>query len=413
MKHGYLSEYFAGIAAKRLSAVEADISRSNQHEFNGVEKLKAILGEPSGKEHYPAKFIYLSDRDSESIVEDLSLTWYDSRQKAREERKVMRWEYRLYFPANAVSLRAKESDLLIIAMRHDRTLLAVVAENGSTIERQILWLFGFTDLELGFSVKSEGDIEQDRVGYAARIILEQIGVEPEEQAPDYLEEMLSCFGGRFPKSIEFSAYARSTVHGVTTHDDADLALVTWMEREELLFRTLERYLLGLQLQKLKEKQEIDTDAFMKLAMSFMQRRKSRAGSALENHLEQVFSDSGVTYTRTGVTENNLKPDFIFPNIQCYRDFEFPDSHLTMLAAKTTCKDRWRQILNEAERIPSKHLITLEPSISEGQTNEMKIEKVQLIVPRPLHCTFTSSQQRWLLGVADFVSYVRTRQSGKK
>ncbi|EJA5030401.1 hypothetical protein MU985_004933 [Salmonella enterica] len=53
------------------------------------------------------------------------------------------------------------------------------------------------------------------------------------------------------------------------------------------------------------------------------RQKSRAGSALENHLEQVFTDHGVTYTRTGVTENNLKPDFIFPGISHYHDSEFP------------------------------------------------------------------------------------------
>lgn len=37
MKAGYLSQYFVGAAAKTLSAVEADVFRSNQHEFNGVE----------------------------------------------------------------------------------------------------------------------------------------------------------------------------------------------------------------------------------------------------------------------------------------------------------------------------------------------------------------------------------------
>jgi hypothetical protein len=31
----------------------------------------------------------------------------------------------------------------------------------------------------------------------------------------------------------------------------------------------------------------------------------------------------------------------------------------MLGAKTTCKDRWRQVLTEAIKIPHKHLFTLE------------------------------------------------------
>ncbi|EBO9763168.1 hypothetical protein S818_22470 [Salmonella enterica] len=104
--------------------------------------------------------------------------------------------------------------------------------------------------------------------------------------------------------------------------------------------------------------------------SALQHRKSRAGSALKNQLEQVFTDHGVTYTRTGVTENNLKPYFMFPGISHYHDSEFPRARLTMLTYKSTCKNRWRQILNEVARIPDKHLLTLEPSISENQTNEI-------------------------------------------
>lgn len=411
MKQGYLSEYFEGVGVKRLSAVEADVIRSNQHEFNGVEGLRTMLGEPQGKVRYDARFLYLDDNDDDPIVEDGFLTWYDSRQKARVERGVMRWEYRLYFPTNAVSQCASEGDLLVIAKRQDNTLMAIVAESGSTIERQLLWLFGFNDLHHpGFSVKSELETDQDRIGFAARVILEQIGVEPEEQAPNYLEDMLARFGGGFPKTIEFSAYARSTLRDLAANDDPDVALMAWMEREEILFRTLERHLLGDQLQQLQQNKEIDPDAYMKLTMSFQQRRKSRAGSALENHLEQVFSDNGITYTRTGVTENNLKPDFIFPEIRAYHDINFPSPRLTMLAAKTTCKDRWRQILNEAQRIPAKHLITLEPSISENQTSEMKTERVQLVIPTSLQATYTQAQQGWLIDVRDFLHLVRERQA---
>ena len=126
MKRGYLSDYFEGVAVKRLSAVEADVIRSNQHEFNGVEGLKNILGEPSGKVRFTAKFLYLTDQDDEPIAEDGFLTWYDARQRARIERGVMRWEYRLYFPTNLVSQCAAEGDLLVIAKKSDDTLLAVV-----------------------------------------------------------------------------------------------------------------------------------------------------------------------------------------------------------------------------------------------------------------------------------------------
>lgn len=411
MKQGYLSQYFEGVAIKRLSVVEADTTSSNQHEFNGVEGLRGMFGEPDGKERFAATFLYLTDQDDEPVVEDGFLTWYDARQKARIERGVRRWEYRLYFPTNLVSQCAAAGDLLVIARRPDNTLLAIVAEKDTTIERQIMWLFGFSDLaHPGFSVKSELETEQDRIGFAARVILDQIGVEVEEEAPNYLDQMLASFGETFPRTIEFSAYARSTVRDLTSRDDPDIALVVWMEREEILFRTLEKHLLGEKLRSLTQSGVEDTEPFVKLVQSALQRRKSRAGSALENHLEQIFTDHGVTYTRTAVTENRLRPDFIFPGIQHYHDAAFPDKRLTMLASKSTCKDRWRQILNEAVRILDKHLLTLEPSISEHQTNEMINERVQLVLPRELHSTYTTEQQQWLIDLAAFTQLALLRQA---
>lgn len=411
MKSGYLSQYFEGVAVKRLSAVEADVIHSNQHEFNGVGGLRELLGEPEKKQHFTATFLYLTDQDDEPVFEDGFLTWYDARQKARLERGVKRSEYRLYFPTNLVSQCAAAGDLLVIARRPDNTLLAIVAESGTTIERQIMWLFGFSELSHpGFSVKSEMETEQDRIGFAARVVLDLIGVEVEEEAPNYLDQMLARFNGGFPKTIEFSAYARSTIPDLSGRDDPDVALLAWMEREEILFRTLEKHLLGEKLSNLTQSGVGDTEPFIKLVQSALQRRKSRAGSALENHLEQIFTDQGITYTRTPVTENRLKPDFIFPKIQNYHDTEFPSARLTMLAAKSTCKDRWRQILTEANRIPDKHLLTLEPSISEYQTNEMIKERVQLVLPRELHSTYSATQQQWLMDVNAFTQLTLLRQA---
>ena len=105
MNNGFLSKYFQGAAAKTLSAVEADMSKSHQHEFNGVDALKNIFGEPQNKQHYRTTFIYLTDRDENIVSEEATLTWYDARQKAREERGVMRWEYRMYFSSPSLFLK--------------------------------------------------------------------------------------------------------------------------------------------------------------------------------------------------------------------------------------------------------------------------------------------------------------------
>ncbi len=406
MKKGYLSQYFDGVAVKELSAVEADVLRSNQHEFNGVKELRNILGEPEGKERYQATFMYLTDHDDEPIVEDGFLTWYDARQKARLERGVMRYEYRLYFPSNQVSQSANEGDILILAKRTDNTLLAIVAEEETTISRQMLWLFGFSDIgNPGFSVRDELSGEQDRVEFASTVILENVGVFVQEE-DTWLDKILEKFDGTFPTTCKFSAFARSTLPDVNPNDGEDAALMAWMEREEVLFRTLEKHLIS---ERLSKGFDGDVDGFISFSLSVQNRRKSRAGLALENHLEALFKECGIQYTRTPKTENKSKPDFIFPGIEAYWDPDYDWAALTMLGVKSSCKDRWRQVLSEADRIKYKHLLTLEPAISENQTNEMSSKNLQLVLPQQFHPSYTERQRSWLLNVSEFIELVLSRQ----
>ncbi|QRR11912.1 restriction endonuclease [Burkholderia sp. MS389] len=402
MKRGHLSEYFVGVAIKRLSAVEADVLTSNQHEFNGVESLKRIFGQAAGKQTFPARFVYLSDDDDNPVVADGFLTWYDAR-----ERHPTRSEHRLYFPTTTVSQCAAAGDLLVIARKPDGSALVVVAEDGSTIANQICWLFGADDLEHpGFSVRSELETEQDRIQFASRFILEQIGIVVEVTEESYLEIMLKKFDGGFPTTREFSAWARSTLPDIVACDDADVAIMAWMEREENLFRTLERHLIS---DRLAEGFKGDVDAFISFSLSVQNRRKSRVGLALENHLEMVFRECGIKCQRTAVTENKSKPDFLFPSSEAYHDPEFDRGHLTVLGVKSTCKDRWRQVLAEANRIEEKHLLTLEAAISTNQTNEMKANRLQLVLPRRLHESYSDEQRGWLLDIKDFIALVKERQ----
>jgi hypothetical protein len=408
VKKGYLSQYFEGVAVKTLSAVEADVLASNQHEFNGVEGLRNILGEPDGKERYPAKFLYLTDNEDEPIMEEGFLTWYDARQKARLERRVMRWEYRLYFPTNLVSQCANAGDILIIAKRHDNTLVSIVAEADTTISQQILWLFGVSDLSHpGFSVRDELETEQDRIEFASRFILESIGIPVEISENTYLDEMIRKFSGGFPTTKEFSAFARSTLPDIHPQDGHNEVLMAWMEREEILFRTFEKHIIG---ERLSQGFNGDVDGFISFSLSVQNRRKSRAGLALENHLEILFKECGIRYSRAPVTENKSKPDFIFPGDDEYNDPNFDPLRLTMLGVKFTCKDRWRQVLVEADRIEKKHLLTLEVAISKNQTDEMQSKNLQLVLPRQLHNTYSEEQRDWLMDVTGFTEFVIERQT---
>ncbi len=403
MDRGHLSGYFTGVACKNLSAVEADLFISHQHEFNGVEGLKKLFGKATGKQTFPASFLYLNDNDDEPVIANNEfVTWYDAR-----EQHLTRSEHRLYFPTTPVSECAAEGDTLIIGRRPDGSVLVIIAENGSTISSQLQWLFGFSDLtHPGFSVRSELECSQDKIEFASRVVLEHIGVVVEEVEENYLDEMLRKFAGIFPGTKDFSAYSRSTIKGLDLKDNADSIIMAFVEREEILFRTLERHLIGDRLQKGFAD---DVDGFLAFSLSVQNRRKSRAGFSLENHLEVIFNAQGIQHTRTAVTENKEKPDFVFPDIKSYHDPVFDASKLTMLGAKSTCKDRWRQVLQEADRIPNKHLLTLEPGISENQTNQMIRSHLQLVVPAAIHKTYRPTQTSWLLNLTDFIELVKKNQ----
>lgn len=399
IKRGSLADYFDAVVAKRLSAVETRSDVSNQHEFNGIEGFKRIFG--TQKATYSTLFVNVTDEADPEATSGF-MTWYDAR-----ERDPRRSEFRFYFSSSFIPDNAAPGDLLLIGKRPDDTLLVLIAAAGSTSENQLLWLFDITELSgETYTLKEPGEL-QTSIGLAANFVLAAIGIDVPESDDSYLEVLLGTFGSEFPTTRKFSAFARSTVTNVSSKDDPDAAVVAWMEREELLFRTMERHIVAA---RLREGFGEDVDQFVSYSLGVQNRRKSRVGHALENHVEQIFRDSGVRYSRGARTENKAAPDFLFPGISEYFDPAFPVGRLTMLGVKSSCKDRWRQVLSEAAKIPHKHLLTLEPGISEGQTSEMAAHSLQLVVPEPLLPTFSVQQQGWLLRFSDLLALVHSRQA---
>ena len=400
MKQGYLSEYFKGVAVKRLSRVEAHPEASHQHEFNGVRQLEGLLGPAIPRRKFDATFLYLNDDDPDPIEAVGWVTWYDAREK-----HAVRSENRLYFPATFVSQNANEGDLLLIARKSDDSLLVIIAEAHSTIENQLLWLMGESvEIHPGFSVKGEIENDQIKVDFLSRIILEQVGIEAGETDENLLEQMLERFDGRFPSTAALSQYVHEVLP-LNPLDDADGTLVAWYEKEFILFRTLEEHFLSPKIQGGFQ----SVSDFLDLSLSVQNRRKSRAGSALQNHLTPIFQKYGLKFDTQATTEHKHKPDFLFPGELEYHDPLFPQTNLLMLGAKTSCKDRWRQVLAEAAKIPHKHLCTFESGISENQTDQMISHGLQLVIPRQYHQTYSEKQQLWLLGLGDFIKHVKSTQ----
>lgn len=153
----------------------------------------------------------------------------------------------------------------------------------------------------------------------------------------------------------------------------------------------------------------ELNRLLRLSKVITNRRKSRAGLSLENHLSRIFDASGFIYEKHAETELHKKPDFLFPNSNSYHDINFDQDKLLMLAAKTTCKDRWRQVLNEADKIRNKYLFTLQPGVSNNQLKEMKSCDLTLVVPHKNLKMFDYSETQNVIDLTTFVSYIREKQ----
>lgn len=397
MKAGFLSEYFKGVVVKRLVPGEVDVEVSHQREFNASKEMKQLFGNEKIK--LQTTFFYIDDA-KDTVTTHGMLTWYDARAK-----HPTRSEFRLFYSSTDVMRLAEAGNVMFIGLRHDGTALVIVSPQESTACAQLCWLFGVQPGEK-FTFRMDYDGADMRLAYTSRILLEELGIETDdERTVNYLDEMLDKFKHDFPTTKEFSEYARSKVK-MDGRDDADIVLMAWFNMEEALFKVLEKYLID---QKLKEG-FASTEDFIKYSLSVQNRRKSRAGLGLENHLEEMFMCRNLHYSRTPVTENKSKPDFIFPSITAYFAESYPNSRLLMLGSKSTCKDRWRQVLKEADKIEHKHLITLEPAISVNQTNEMQADKLQLVVPREIQVTYTPDQREWLMDFDSFLQLVKKQQS---
>ena len=236
MNYGQLRDHFRGVGAKRLSAVDAEPQRSNQHEIGTTQAMRReFLGE-GPKQDFPAVYIWLG-QDQDAITVQSWATYYDVR-----ENKPRRAEWRLYYPSNAVTEAMNEGDALFLALDTKGTLYFIIAPAGSTSEDQLSWLFGVEPRKT-FSVRGFSE-EGAELDFAAHLILDELGIEFEDPDAPSLDTIIEPLGTTFPSTAEFSQLARDSMEDVSPQDDPDAALLAWLSHEEALFRRLERRIVA-------------------------------------------------------------------------------------------------------------------------------------------------------------------------
>ena len=210
----------------------------------------------------------------------------------------------------------------------------------------------------------------------------------------------------FPTGKEIFDLILQQLPRANWHSSIDKLLLKRRQIEFDLYRTLEN---KIALPRILEGFST-VDDFIKYALSVSNRRKSRTGKSLELNLEAIFQDEKLYFEAQTETEHSKRPDFLFPSGKAYRNPTFPNTHLQLVAAKTTTKDRWRQVIDEAERIHTKHLFTLQQGISPRQLHQIETSHIQLVVPEPYLKAYPEEWRTKILTLKQLTDTIRTNQS---
>lgn len=317
----------------------------------------------------------------DDFITDSTFTWYAS----KKELRLTRFGRRFHF------ISPEYTGALFILIKHTREDYAAFILNTEDDIQSFLDAFGLTPADTNRPIKFDS-------------------LSTEEKEREEINSFIRNLTVDFPSSEEMSREAR-VLNEIIDHrsskmiqDNPDALLLNWTNNEYTLFRALEHARYGETVANGFE----TVDAFVDMANKVLNRRKSRAGKSLEHHLAAIFDGNNIQYTAQAVTEGNKRPDFLFPSEEDYHNIEFQVEKLCTLAAKTTCKDRWRQVLNEADRLRDRHkyLCTMQQGISSAQMDEMQAEQVILVVPKPYISSYPRDRQDRIWTISKFVGYVK-------
>lgn len=119
--------------------------------------------------------------------------------------------------------------------------------------------------------------------------------------------------------------------------------------------------------------------FDKFFMSIFQSRKTRAGGAFEYIIRSLFKSLSYPFSEQ-VDVEGATPDFVLPSEQHFRSRPLD---CIIFTAKRTLRERWRQVVTEANKGYGFFLATIDEKVSQSQIEQMAKHKVYMVVPKKL------------------------------
>ncbi|MBB2954939.1 hypothetical protein FHX77_000319 [Bifidobacterium commune] len=400
--YGVIGDYIGTVASKRLSAVDIDPKASHQHEFGDRKAgIRSLLGSQDRK-NIPTAVMYMDD-DEAPLVADINTSWYDTRRNQPKRTP----EWRLYYEDCDPIRQAKTGDLMCLGKLSDGHLLILIVDQGSSIEAQIKWLFDIhNESERSYDLHDVTSHDIDALGAE---ILEALGIIVQPKDDELLGVMIDKWGYSFPTNADFASLAQESLKDVDpAHDDPDDVVMAYYNQNFLLFKVFEKAVIQHEFEQAPFVSNgiIDVESFTTFYTKVRNRRMSRAGTSLELHIARILDVRHIPYKAQAHTENGKKPDFLFPSQEAYDDLTFPDTQLRMLASKTSLKDRFRQVADEAVRIQDKHLFTMTPGdVTDSKLKQMDELHIHLVMPQQVKGTYDDTIQSETMRFSDFIQEI--------
>lgn len=131
--------------------------------------------------------------------------------------------------------------------------------------------------------------------------------------------------------------------------------------------------------RIKTQGTVPFEELDKFFMSIFQSRKSRAGKAFEYIIKELFTNLSYPFAEQ-VDVDGAKPDFLMPSEEYYRTRPLDSIIFT---AKRTLRERWRQVVTEANKGYGFFLGTIDEKVTKSQIDQAATHKIYLVVPESI------------------------------
>lgn len=128
-----------------------------------------------------------------------------------------------------------------------------------------------------------------------------------------------------------------------------------------------------------------------LMLSASQQRKSRAGYSYEHHIEAMLAGGGIPFEKQVIIASRKRPDFILPSLSMFNNTEQQAHPALILSAKTTLRERWKQVEREKGK-QELFLTTVDENVAGNAIEDMASFGVYLVIPESLKVSKVSEYE---------------------